>query len=404
MTYTSEMRPTQPPVGDLEICKPRVVIILPTYLPESFGGAEQQTRRLAQALARKNVCVTLLAPRLSPKTPAREMEGAVTVRRFRLKSPPNLGGRHILSFLWWCICIASWLSRHRREYDIIHIVHGRLHASPAAMIGPWLKKPVLIKPGRGGVMHFDLDVVCGKRVFGSVFARGIAQGATAWVANSQEIVGDLERWGIPRSNIHDIPNGVPIPDDLGPKAAGLAGTVRFLAMGRLDPEKAFDQMIRAFAALPQEVPARLVILGDGQCRRELEVLSARLGQNERIVFLGTVEDVAPFLREAHFYLSTSLSEGMSNALLEAMAFGVLPVVSMVSGAGDLVEDGVSGLLFPAGDETALATRLGEALSMSTERWRALGRAAYHAMQSRFSIDHVAERHVALYSDLLEKKA
>ena len=149
-------------------------MILPTYLPETFGGAEQQTRQLAQTLARRGAAVTLLAPRLKRSTPARESEGPVVVRRFRLREPPNLGGRHLDSFLSWNLCVAGWLWRHRRAYDVIHIIHGRLHAFPAAIAGNWLGKPVLVKPGRGGQDHFDLLVVQRKRLLGPFFARGIA--------------------------------------------------------------------------------------------------------------------------------------------------------------------------------------------------------------------------------------
>jgi glycosyltransferase involved in cell wall biosynthesis len=114
-----------------------------------------------------------------------------------------------------------------------------------------------------------------------------------------------------------------------------------------------------------------------------------------------VADVTPYLREADVYLSTSLSEGMSNALLEAMSHGVMPVVSRVSGAEDLVEEGVSGFLLPPGDESALAARLAEALSMTSERRRAMGEAARAAMRTRFSLDAIAERHLTLYRKLID---
>ena len=122
-------------------------------------------------------------------------------------------------------------------------------------------------------------------------------------------------------------------------------------MGRLEAEKAVEQTICAFAGLPADAPAHLTILGDGLCRPELEALSRRLGQERRIAFTGAVGDVTPYLKEADVYVSTSVSEGMSNALLEAMSSGVMPVVSRVSGADDLVEEGVSGFLFTPGDET-----------------------------------------------------
>ena len=339
---TANVRPDSTPAA------PRVVMVLPAYLPETFGGAEHQTRRLAQALARRGAGVTLLAPRLESRTPAREQEGPVVVRRFRLRAAPNLGGRHLDAFLSWCACISTWLWRNRGSYDLIYVVHGRLHAFPAVVAGKWLGKPVVVKPGRGGETHFDLSVVQRKRLLGSFFARAIARNTTAWVANSQAIAADLARWAIPREHVHVIPNGIDIPEDVGRESRN--GVVHFVSMGRLDADKAVDQTIRAFAALPADAPADLTILGDGPRRRELEALSRRLGQERRVVFTGAVGDVTPYLKEADVYLSTSVSEGMSNALLEAMSRGVMPVVSRVSGADDLVEEGVSGLLFPPADE------------------------------------------------------
>jgi glycosyltransferase involved in cell wall biosynthesis len=380
---------------------PRIVMILPAYLPETFGGAEQHTRRLARAMAHRGAAVTLLAPRLSRRTPAREREGPVVVRRFHLHAAPNLGGRHLDAFLWWCACICAWLWRNRQSYDVIHVVHGRLHAFPAAIAGKWLGKPVVVKPGRGGEAHFDLSVVRRKRLLGSFFACGITRSTTAWVANSEAIAADLARWGVPSERVHAIPNGIDILAD-GERQPG-NGVVHFLSIGRLDAEKAVDQTIRAFAALPADAPARLTVLGDGPCREELEALSRRLGQEKRIVFTGAVADVTPYLRAADVYLSTSVSEGMSNALLEAMSHAVMPVVSCVSGADDLVEEGVSGFLIPPGDESALATRLEESLSMTMERRRATGEAARAAIRARFLLEKVAERHLILYRELIEAR-
>jgi glycosyltransferase involved in cell wall biosynthesis len=80
---------------------------------------------------------------------------------------------------------------------------------------------------------------------------------------------------------------------------------------------------------------------------------------------------------------------------------VMPVVSMVSGADDLLEDGVSGFLFPPGDETALATRLAKSLAMTAEGRRAVGEAARDAIRARFSLEEVVERHLSLYRNILE---
>ncbi|MDP2620668.1 MAG: glycosyltransferase family 4 protein [Hyphomicrobiales bacterium] len=373
-------------------------MVLPTYLPESFGGAEQQCRRLSTALARRGVGVAILAPRLKRATPAHETEGAVTVRRFRLRSAPNLGGRHMASYLVWCACILGWLWRHRGEYDLIHIFHGRLHAVPAVVAGAMLGKPTLIKIGSGGPESFDLGVVFRKRLFGRTFARLIARHASAYVANSREIADDLRRWGIPENRIHRIPNGVELPDlDAAPRAGGGNS---FVFLGRLDREKAVDLMIRGFARLPER-RARLAIVGDGPCRRELEALADELRVAGRVTFAGALSDVASALRAADFFVSTSLSEGMSNALLEAMSFAVVPLVSRVSGATDIVEDGCSGLLFDPGDLEAFVAKLEAALALPPGKRRAMGKVARETVRQKFGIDEVAERHVALYRALTE---
>jgi glycosyltransferase involved in cell wall biosynthesis len=243
-------------------------------------------------------------------------------------------------------------------------------------------------------------VVRRKRLLGRFFAKRIVRDTTAWVANSREIIDDLRNWSVPFDRIHAIPNGVAVPESLGLQPNN--GAIQFLSFGRLDPEKAIDQMIHAFAALQCDAPVLLTILGDGQCREELIALARRLGQLERIIFPGAVDDVTPFLKQADFYLSTSLSEGMSNALLEAMSFGVPPIVSKVSGVSDLVQDGVSGLLFPPGDNTILIAQLRAAAAMSAERRRYLGKAAQETIRERFSIELSVRRNLELYMSLVPR--
>lgn len=373
--------------------KPRVVLILPTYIPESFGGAEQQSRKLALALSRLGLRVNVLAPRLRPATPKSEKDGAISLRRFRLRHAPNLGGRHMGSFILWGAKLLWWLFRHRREYDIIHVIHGRLHAVPAVLAGALLDKPALVKIGRGGTEHFDLDVVNRKRLFGHWYAGMLIRHTTAYVANSREIANDLDRWGVAAGKIYRIPNGV---ETVPPIERAAAATIHFVYLGRLDPEKAIDLMLRGFARLADRSLVTLSIVGDGNCRQELERLADQLGVLEQVRFEGGRPDVSPILAQADVFVSTSLSEGMSNALLESMSFGVMPLVSRVSGVGEIVEDGRTGLLFAPGDLEAFAAKLAEAVALPTATRTVIGSAARAAVIERFGIEQVAKRHLELY--------
>jgi glycosyltransferase involved in cell wall biosynthesis len=290
------------------------------------------------------------------------------------------------------------LWRHRSEYDVIHVFHGRLHALPAVFAGLVLAKPAVVKIGRGGFEHFDLDIVRSKRFFGRWYADTIIHCATAYVANSFTIADDLQRWHVPAAKVHRIPNGVELPvlDSDQPRS----DVVRFLFLGRLDPEKALHFMIRGIAALPDSARVMLTIVGDGDCREELEQLVDELGARARVTFTGAVSDVEPALRENDVYVSTSLSEGMSNSLLEAMSFGLMPLVSLVSGVTDVVDDRRSGLLFVPGDLDAFVSKLAETVALSFEGRRELGLAARAAMEDKFNIDGVARLHVELYDQLL----
>jgi glycosyltransferase involved in cell wall biosynthesis len=281
---------------------------------------------------------------------------------------------------------------------VIHIIHGRLHAVPAVLAGALLGKPTLIKIGRGGLEHFDLDVINRKRLVGRWYARTVVRHATAYVANSREIAADLQRWGVPASKVHEIPNGIATPESGAERPR--TDSLRFVFLGRLEIEKAIDLMIRGFARLSPGTRASLTVVGEGDCRHALERLVDELGLRPRVRFTGAVDDVSPMLRDADIFVSTSLSEGMSNALLEAMSFGLTPLVSQVSGVADIVEDGRSGLLFAPGNLDAFAAKLEEAVALPAATLRELGARARAVVTERFGIDEVATRHVALYEQLV----
>jgi glycosyltransferase involved in cell wall biosynthesis len=108
------------------------------------------------------------------------------------------------------------------------------------------------------------------------------------------------------------------------------------------------------------------------------------------------------LMHSDVFVSTSLSEGMSNALLEAMSYAVMPLVSRVSGASEIVEDGHSGLLFAPGDVEAFLVKLEQALDLTTEVRRSFATRARATVAGRFGIDYVAKSHIALYRELLNR--
>lgn len=129
-----------------------------------------------------------------------------------------------------------------------------------------------------------------------------------------------------------------------------------VSVGRMDGNKNHEMQVRAFAALPSELSDyTLTIYGDGELRSYIEELAQELGVADRVNLPGVVPDVAERIERVSLFLLTSYSEGVSNALIEALALG-LPVIATdvpSGGTQELMTDGVNGLIIPAGDQEAL---------------------------------------------------
>jgi glycosyltransferase involved in cell wall biosynthesis len=124
------------------------------------------------------------------------------------------------------------------------------------------------------------------------------------------------------------------------------------------PEKNHTQSLQALAALHQRgVPARLLLVGDGQGRAQIEALAATLGLDNAILFAGRQGDVVPWLSAFDVGILTSTTETFSLAALEFMAIGVPAILSDIGGASEMVSHGSNGHVFPANDTPALVKSL-----------------------------------------------
>jgi len=217
----------------------------------------------------------------------------------------------------------------------------------------------------------------------------------------------VDHVGIPRQKIIFIPNGVDLqnlkdlPDKLQARARlalppdqVLVGTV-----ARLDPVKRLDVLLQALRSL-SDVGA--VVVGDGPERVILIEVSERLKLTERIFFVGHQEDVWPWLAALDVFVLCSDWEGMSNALLEAMAARLPVVATAVGGTPDVVVDGVTGLLVPPRDPPALAKAVVRLLRDPDLRHR-MGEAGRERVEEHFSLERMVGRTQALYQQLLDAK-
>jgi len=125
-------------------------------------------------------------------------------------------------------------------------------------------------------------------------------------------------------------------------------------LSRISPEKGLKYLLRAFSRLTGEFRSRLVIIGDGESRQEMQDLSSSLGLNGDVVFLGYRDNPFKYLAKTDMFVLPSLYEGFPNVILEAYACGV-PVIATrsVDGIGELIKDGESGILVDPADEESL---------------------------------------------------
>jgi len=380
-----------------------VAIVVPTFIPETYGGAEQQTLKMAVSLKNHNIYPFILAPKIKKDTPLESLEKTIPVKRFKLNNLPNLGGRNIFSFIIWFLKLTYWLIKNSNKFDIIHVIHGRLHSVPAIFAAKILKKPVLIKLGRGGKKYFDVNSVSMKKIIGKFFSKYILKNTTGWIANSKMMETDLKYHNIKDEFIHKIYNGVDI-DKIKVKKFNKNKT--FLVIGRLSEEKNCEQIIRVFSKIPKNLDVKLVFLGkdysDGSQKKYLVKMTNDLNQTHRITFEGEVEDVNDQLSNADFYISASKSEGMSNALLESMALGVPAIASNVSGVEEIIIDNKNGFIFEPDDEKLFYDKIINAINCSEEDYIKMSRSASEHMLKNFSIDLIAKKHIALYNSFIKK--
>ena len=179
-------------------------------------------------------------------------------------------------------------------------------------------------------------------------------------------------WGVPAGSVTVLPNPAPEVPELPPFEPG--PTPRLAFAGRINRQKELETALRALA---QVEGVELVVAGDGPERAGLEAEARRLGLAGRVRFAGPLgrREVLELFRAADASILTSAWENFPHAVVEALAVGTPVLATAVGGVAEVVEDGVNGLLVPAGDASALAAAIGRFLADGELRARLRANAA-----------------------------
>ena len=215
------------------------------------------------------------------------------------------------------------------------------------------------------------------------------------VVNSRALRRELiEQDQVPPGRIHLCPNGIRTDLFYPPAERGAGLTIGTLCV--LRPEKSVGTLLEACAMLRPAFPeVRLVVVGSGPMLPELEALAARLGVAAKCHFEPATSQVAERLRGFDIFVLPSLSEALSNSLMEAMACGCCAVASDVGGNPELVRHGETGLLFRPADAADLAANLGLVLR-DRELRRKLAESGARFIRESFSVETAVRRMESVY--------
>ena len=281
------------------------------------------------------------------------------------------------------------LVRMLGEYNVTHVVstleHANIVARIACVLAPWTKI-VIIESGmadRKPLRYRMLDLVLNWRT--KVVAAG-SEGVKESLLTYQSMYAE---------RIKILRNGVSVPTTLPAHEEPKMFTM--LAVGSLRKEKAFDVLLAAFALFRKTQKGKLMIAGKGPLEFELKSRAKELGVTEDVEFLGQVshEEVIPLYRKAHCFVLSSSSEGNPTVVMEAMAQGTPVISTKVSGVGDYIEDGVSGILVPVGSDELLAHAMMKIHDDKRLR-KLLSEGGYRAAKEKLSF----ERHMEVLKSLL----
>jgi glycosyltransferase involved in cell wall biosynthesis len=417
--------PAQSSVNALS--QPLKLALVTRRYPPLIGGAEKVLSYLASALAAEGADVTVVTSQIPGSEQDRQgvlqtdatnsAAGEMLLERGRL-TLRRLETSRLRFWGTWLYMrnLKRWFQRN--AVDLAYV--SMLKHDAYAVIGAGQKAgfPVILRPEGAGATGDIAWQSWGN--FGRLIGLRCRRSA-AFVAISQAVEKELvqswqtgtlrpslwfraSRFTPPSPRIVAIPNGVPVPENSWNARPGWQISPRAVFVGRLAPEKGLHTLIHAWPPVRTRYPnAHLVLIGAGPERATLEAgarnLDLTLGPEGTVEFPGTVADTTAALRKADLFVLPSREEGMSIALLEAMALGVPVVASAIPGNRRLVRDFEEGRLVPPNDPETLAQVIIDQWD-NFDRAVAMGRAARNRVEREFSIQAVARKHLDLFQEIL----
>jgi glycosyltransferase involved in cell wall biosynthesis len=399
----------------------KVCILTETYHPV-IGGGETQARLLAEGLVALGARVCVVTRRSDAGLPKQERQGAVAVHRL---APTGSGQLKKWGLLFSC---GPRLLRLRHDYDVIFVSGFRIVGLAAVLVARLLGKAVVLKADSQGEMSGDFFAAglakMGLRPASLPFRsflrlrNAVLRRADAFAAITPDVAMECTAAGIPGKLVQRIPNGV---DTTRFQPMGAAARIElrrrlglpesapvFVYTGRLVSYKGLPRLLEVWPAILDAAPdARLLLVGGGgldihNCEDELRRQVRDHGLEASVSFVGSVDDVAPYLQVADVFAFPTENDAFPSSLVEAMACRLAVVTTPVGAIPTIFDDGVNGLLVPPGDSAALRAALVRVLDEPGLRDR-LGDAARLTALAKYSAEAVTREYAGLFAALRRQR-
>lgn len=370
-------------------------MIINSYQP-LLGGAERNAKGLSEHLAKLGWSVHVLTRRHIRRYcysgVGDETISGVKVHRVFSRGPRLVGA----GFFFLC---GFWTLYRHRQHGTFYYAHDVGAPAWLAIVASHLlggRSIVKIRSGSADSLRYYRR---------SLFLNRLSWLADRFVVVSRETEALLVQCGIARDRIVLVPNGTDgarfSPASPGERLAarrhlGLpVDRIVALCAGRLVPVKGYDVLIEAIAGLPREAARQMefVIVGDGPEAGHLKDLAVRRGVESHVRFEGHREETADYFKAADLFILPSRGEGLSNALVEAMASGLPAICSAVGGALDWIQQGVNGALVQPGDASGLTTAIAEMVARR-EKWQAMGEFSVRLVDQELTFAATSKRLLA----------
>jgi glycosyltransferase involved in cell wall biosynthesis len=360
-----------------------------------IGGTERQVANLALGIDAARFDLHLACMR-------NKGELLEDLKPLRVPRPVfQIGSLYAPKTVWQAIRLTHYIRRH-----VIQIVHSygfypNVFTIPAARIAGASIVVASIRDRGDGLTRMQRWI-----------QKWVCRLADCVLVNAESIRERLIEQGYRPDNIAVIRNGIVLSkfgkNDKGAALREELGVPQWAPLvfvfSRLNGMKGVEYFLDAAAVVAPRFPeARFLIVGDGANRKELEAHAGRLGLTRRVIFTGFRTDVPDLLPEAAISVLPSLSEGLSNSLLESMASGVPVIAARVGGNPEIIEHDVSGLLVPPRDSVALADAIGSLLE-DRELAARFGEAGRRRVADVFSMERSVGEVERLYERLVQGHA